>query len=65
MLYHERERKNKEDANFVYIVYVLAKLCNIFDDAFFIDISIVLVNKRAREITIEAPPRGGSLLPAP
>ena len=38
MLYHERERKNKEDANFVYIVYVLAKLCNIFDDAFFIDI---------------------------
>ena len=34
MLYHERERKNKENANFVYIVYLLTKLCNIFDDAF-------------------------------
>ena len=40
MLYHEREGKNKEHANFVYIVYLLAKLCNIFDEAFFIDISI-------------------------
>ena len=41
MLYHERERKNKENANFVYIVYLLTKLCNIFDEAFFIDVSIV------------------------
>ena len=40
MLYHENERKNKENANFVYIVYLLAKLCNIFDEAFFIDVSI-------------------------
>ena len=41
MLYHERERRNKENANFVYIVYLLTKLCNIFDEAFFIDVSIV------------------------
>ena len=40
MLYHEKERKNKENANFVYIVYLLTKLCNIFDEAFFIDVSI-------------------------
>ena len=40
MLYHERESKNKENANFVYIVYLLTKLCNIFDEAFFIDVSI-------------------------
>ena len=40
MLYHEREGKNKDDTNFVYIVYRLAKLCNIFDEAFFIDVSI-------------------------
>ena len=40
MLNHERERKNKENANFVHIVYLLAKLCNIFDEAFFIDVSI-------------------------
>ena len=40
MLYHERERKNKENANFVYIVYLLAKLCNNFGDSFFIDVSI-------------------------
>ena len=40
MLYHERERKNKENINFVYIVYLLTKLCNIFDEAFFIDVSI-------------------------
>ena len=40
MLYHERERKNKENANFVYIIYLLTKLCNIFDEAFFIDVSI-------------------------
>ena len=40
MLYHERERKNKGNANFVYIVYLLAKLRNIFDEAFFIDVSI-------------------------
>ena len=41
MLYHEREGKNKENANFVYkFVYLLDKLCNIFDDVFFIDVSI-------------------------
>ena len=40
MLYHERERENKKNAKFVYIVYLLTKLCNIFDEAFFIDISI-------------------------
>ena len=40
MLYHEREGKNKEQANFVHIVYIVAKLCNIFDEAFFIDVSI-------------------------
>ena len=34
MLYHERECKNKENANFVYIVSLLTKLCNIFDVAF-------------------------------
>ena len=34
MLYHEREGKNKENASFVNIVYLLAKLCNIFDEAF-------------------------------
>ena len=32
MLYHEREGKNKENANFVHIVYLLAKLCNAFID---------------------------------
>ena len=41
-LYHEKERKNKINANFVYIVYLLTKLCNIFDEAFFIDVSICL-----------------------
>ena len=40
MLYHESERKNKECANFVYIVNLLTKLCNIFVEAFFIDVSI-------------------------
>ena len=40
MLYHEKERKNKENANFVYIIYLLANLCTIFDEAFFIDVSI-------------------------
>ena len=34
MLYHEREYENKKNANFVYIVYVLTKLMNIFDEAF-------------------------------
>ena len=41
MLYHERERKNKENANFVHNVYLLAKSCNIFGEAFFIDVSII------------------------
>ena len=40
MLYHETEGKNKDDANSVHFVYRLAKLCNIFDEAFFIDVSI-------------------------
>ena len=40
MLYHERERKNKKNANFIYIVYLLTRLCNIFDEAFFTDVSI-------------------------
>ena len=40
MLYHERERKNKKNANFVHIVYLLTKLCIMFDEAFFIDVSI-------------------------
>ena len=34
MLYHKRERGNKANANFVYIVYLLAKLCNILDETF-------------------------------
>ena len=42
MLYHERERENKKNANFVYIVYILTKLMNIFDEAFFIDVSICI-----------------------
>ena len=42
MLYHEREGKNKENASFVHIVYLLAKLCNISDEAFFIDVSIYI-----------------------
>ena len=40
MLYHERERKNKE--NFVYIVYLLTRLCNIFDEAFFLLTSVYI-----------------------
>ena len=34
MLYHEKERKNEDYEKFVHIVYLLAKLCNIFDEAF-------------------------------
>ena len=44
MLYHERECKNEENANFVESVYLLVKLCNIFDEAFFIDVSIYFLN---------------------
>ena len=44
MLYHETEGKNKDDANSVHFVYRLAKLCNIFDEAFFIDVSITSNN---------------------
>ena len=40
MLYHERERKNKENANFVHNVYLLAKLCNIFVEAVFLLTSV-------------------------
>ena len=36
MLYHERERKNKENANFIHTVYLLAKLYNMFGEAIFI-----------------------------
>ena len=43
MLYHEKEGKNKENANSFHIVYFLAKLCNIFDEAFFIDVSIGII----------------------
>ena len=46
MLYHERECKNEENANFVQSVYLLANLCNIFDEAFFIDVSIYRRNSR-------------------
>ena len=34
MLYHERERTNEKNAKSVHIVYLLVKLCNIFDEAF-------------------------------
>ena len=51
MLYHERERKNKENANFVYIVYLLTKLCNSFDEAFFIDVSIHLTSYATSKCT--------------
>ena len=39
MLYHEKERKNEEYAIFVHIVYLLAKLCNVFNDVsiYFVD----------------------------
>ena len=43
MLYHEKDRKNKENAHFIHIVYLLAKLCNIFGEAFFIDVSICVL----------------------
>ena len=44
MLFHERERKNKENANFVHIVYLLAKLCNIFGEAFLLT-SVYILSK--------------------
>ena len=50
MLYHERERESKKNANFVYIVYLLTKLCNIFDEAFFIDVNIHCVRKWIRKV---------------
>ena len=34
MLYHEKDRKNKENAHFIHIVYLLAKLGNSFGEAF-------------------------------
>ena len=49
MLYHEMESKNKENGNFVHIVYLLAKLCNIFDEAFFIDVSIGRIKLKIKE----------------
>ena len=52
MLYHERERKNKKNANFVYIVYLLTRLCNIFDEAFFIDVGIFTISHN-KSICIE------------
>ena len=42
MLYHERDGKKPENASFVHIVYLSAKLCNICDEAFFIDVSIYI-----------------------
>ena len=36
--------KNKENVNFVHIVYLMAKLCNIFDEAFFIDVRINMMS---------------------
>ena len=42
MLYHERERKNKENANFIYIVYLLTRLCNIFDEAFLLTFDLCM-----------------------
>ena len=36
------KRENKKNVNFVDIVYLLTKLCNIFDEVFFIDVSIYL-----------------------
>ena len=49
MLYHERGGENKKNANFVYIVYLLTKLSNIFDEAFFIDVSILLKKKKKKK----------------
>ena len=49
MLNHVREGKNKENANFVHIVCLLAELCNIFDEAFFIDVSIEIIESRLLE----------------
>ena len=49
MLNLEREGKNKENANFVHIVCLLVELCNIFDEAFFIDVSL----PRYRSLTSE------------
>ena len=47
LCYTMRERKNKENGNFVLIVYLLAKLCNIFDDAaLFIDVTILTHEQR-------------------
>ena len=55
MLYHKRERKNEENENFVLIVYLLAKLCNIFDEAFFIDVSIIFIlHYRSVNILLES-----------
>ena len=48
MLYHERERENKKNTNFVYTVYLLTKLCTIFDEAFFIDVSIYMLELKYR-----------------
>ena len=55
MLYHERERKNKINANFVYIVYLLTRLCNIFDEAFFIDVSIFMEVSESKWFTGDTP----------
>ena len=43
-IYHERERNNKENANFVHIVHLLAKLFNIFDEAFLLTSVYILMS---------------------
>ena len=45
MLYHERDAYSKENANFIHIVYLLAKLCNIFDEAFLLTSVYIVVLK--------------------
>ena len=51
MVYHEKERRNKENANVVHIVYLLAKLRNVFDEVFSIDVSIYIRSKAAQPAT--------------
>ena len=37
-----REKVKREKCKFRHTVYLLAKLCNIFDEAFLIDVSILI-----------------------
>ena len=46
LCYTMREKeKNKEHANFVHIVYIVAKLCNIFDEAFLLTSVYIQIRK--------------------